>query len=167
MSDDLGEPTDAAAEAFEGVRSDLAKVMVMLEANQSVGIVDYSLTLGKIAKSLAAIEAHPALKVTPAAHEQAVASSIDGIRSRLEGEMRKAIDAVTIASREIQRSIGAKREKRAQLEWVFMAGGLGLFLGALAWGRDLDPSLDHCLPVGAFRRLWRPRRSTKIVGALG
>src|SRR3954454_16804747 len=69
---------DDATRAFEGLR---AEVMVLRRAVEALGPAlkenrapDYSLTLGQIAKTQAAIgahleamEAHPALKLTPAA----------------------------------------------------------------------------------------------------
>ncbi|MHB8283155.1 MAG: DUF6118 family protein [Caulobacteraceae bacterium] len=146
MSEADNEPVDAAAEAFEGVRADLAKMMTMLEAAKPAQVVDYSLTLGRIAKSLAVIEAHPVMKVAPDAYQQSITLSIQGVSKRLEGEMQRAIDAVTLASREMQRAIGAKRERRAQLEWALMAGAWGLFLGILVWGQGSGP-IARALPA--------------------
>ncbi len=58
------EPQDAAAEAFEALRAEVAQLRAVLEDLPTTA-PDYSPTLAAIAQSLAAMEAHPALRLTP------------------------------------------------------------------------------------------------------
>lgn len=59
------EPEDAAAEAFEALRAEVIQLRAGVEslsaAIQGQASPDYTPTLGAIAKSLAAVEGHPAL----------------------------------------------------------------------------------------------------------
>ena len=58
------EPQDAAAEAFEALRAEVAQLRTALEGLPTTA-ADYSPTLAAIAQSLAIMEAHPALRLTP------------------------------------------------------------------------------------------------------
>ncbi len=61
-----GEPQDAAAEAFEALRAEIAQLRAALEG-QPTTAPDYSPTLAVIARSLSTMEAQPALRLTPEA----------------------------------------------------------------------------------------------------
>ena len=65
----MSEPEDAAAEAFEALRAEVGLLRADLAGLKSAATAqatDYAPTLGAMANSLAAIEEHPALKLTPA-----------------------------------------------------------------------------------------------------
>lgn len=136
----MEDPMDAAAEAFERLRADVAKLIAMTEVIRSTGTIDYSPTLGKIVNSLAAIEAHPAMTITPTSYQQQLTSSIEGVRYRLEGELRKSIDAVGRASSDLQGAIGIKREREAQRNWLVGTCALGVVVGFLAYAFVVGPA---------------------------
>jgi len=143
-----------AAQAFEDLRTEVTalrrSVESLPEELESHRPPDYTMTLGAIAKGLStvagrleSIEGHPALKLTPDQHQQAIAQA----GSRLMREAaEKMYSATTAAERERQALaglIGSARTQDKQLKWLAWTGGVALLLGLL-----LSPLVARLLPFG-------------------
>jgi len=111
---------------------------------------DYTVTLGAIAKGLATvagrlegIEAHPALKLTPEQHQEAIARAGSGL---MRSAAEKLYAATTAAKREQQvlaGIIGSALTQDRQFKWLAWTGGIALLLGLL-----LSPFAARLLPFG-------------------
>src|SRR5712691_12326425 len=86
MSESDGEEEDDAARAFENLREEVASlrrgIALVYRQGQEAKAVDYSLTLGQMAKTLqglqerlAAIEGKPALEMTPTVYQTEIAEA--------------------------------------------------------------------------------------------
>ncbi len=131
MGDD--EPDDAAAEAFEALRAEVAQLRERVEALPTEGAQDYTPTLGVIAKSLATIEAHPALRLTPQAHASEMKSAMEALRHRTDDDIQRALNSIGRASSDISRFAGELRSRHQQRQWLIRAGAVGMVAGALIW----------------------------------
>lgn len=131
-----GEPQDAAAEAFEQLRDEVAQLRGAVEGvAERLGErwPDYTPTLAAMAQSLDKIEAHPALRQTPEGLRSAIDGAVGAVRSGFETETRKALQSIGYASAEIQRHAGELRTRKAQTEAIVFAAGGGLIAGAVLW----------------------------------
>ena len=137
------EPEDAAAEAFEVLRAEVAGMHAELAelgpALQSAKAPDYAPTLGEMAKTLETIQAHPALRSTPAAYSAEMRSSMDALRQRLDGDLQRAFQAMAAASTDVRRFAGDLRSREQQRRWVIIAGAGGLVAGAILWAGIAGP----------------------------
>jgi hypothetical protein len=143
-----------AAQAFEDLRGEVSGLRRAIEGLSGEWEAhrppDYTVTLGSIAKGLATvaerlegIEAHPALKLTPDQHSQAIAQAGSGL---MRGAAEKMYSATTAAERErqaLERIIGSVRTRDKQLRWLAWTGGVALLLGLL-----LSPFAARLLPFG-------------------
>ncbi len=155
MSEANGEDEDDAARAFEALREEVTKLRQGIELvyrqGQEAKSVDYSLTLGSMAKSLQAvqgrleaIEGKPALETTPENYRRRIEDA-----GRVAGEIatkavRDAAGAQNAAARDLEEIIGRARTKRAQRDWLVAVGVLGVVIGMLLW-----TILVEVLPWGA------------------
>ena len=144
--DDLG--TDPAA-AFESLRAEVADVKVSVEraAKQSAA-PDYTPTLAAIAQSLAAMEAHPALKLTPEQHRQAVAQAGGGLMREAVQTLERAGQGVERERQQLASLIGAARAQDQQFRALCWAAGV-----ALATGLILSPFVAGIIPFGLNTRV--------------
>ena len=135
MAEDESE--DPAAAAFEALRGEVAQLRESLEALPTTFKVkappDYAPTLGAIAKSLAATEAHPAMRLTPQSHATQMQAATEALRSRVEDDLRRAVTAIAHASSDINRFAGDLRTRHEQRRWLIVAGAGGMAAGALLW----------------------------------
>src|SRR5277367_3333525 len=126
----MDEPEDAAAEAFEALRAEVAGMRAELAefgpALRGANAPDYAPTLGEMAKTLETIQAHPALRSTPAAYSAEVRTSMDALRQRLDGDLQRASQTVASASADFRRFAGDLRGREQQRNWVITAGAGGL-----------------------------------------
>lgn len=156
MEDDEPGYPDAAdpAQAFEDLRAEVSMLRRAVEALpgawEESQPPDYTPTLGEIAKGLAAvdsrladIEAHPALRVTPEQHRQAVAQAGNSL-------MREAVQKLDRAAQDAERErqqlaglIGTMRTQDEQRGWLLWATA-----GALAVGLLVSPIVAGLLPFG-------------------
>ena len=90
---------------------------------------DYSLTLGQIAKAqatvcehLAAMEGHPALRLTPAAFGEQVERAVAEASRKVLRDAEGAARAISGASQDAQAMLGSARTREAQ-NWRLLAGG--------------------------------------------
>jgi len=142
------------AQAFEDLRAEVAALRRAVaalpgawEENQPP---DYAPSLGTIAKGLAAvdgrlagIEKHPALRLTPEQHQQAVAQAGNIL---MREAMQKLDRAAQDAERERQHLaglIGTVRKQDEQRTWLLWAAS-----GALIAGLLVSPFVAAVLPFG-------------------
>jgi hypothetical protein len=147
------------AQAFEDLRAEVAALRRAVSAlpgawaeNQPP---DYAPSLGTIAKGLAAvdgrlagIEKHPALRLTPEQHQQAVAQAGNML---MREAMQKLDRAAQDAERERQQLaglIGTVRKQDEQRTWLLWAAS-----GALVVGLLVSPFVAGVLPFGLDSRI--------------
>lgn len=139
---------DAAA-AFEALRAEVAALrrgveLVYRQGSQkdqaAAAPVDYSPTLGVIAKGLqgiegrlAAIEGKPAMALTPARFEAEIRSAGHWAGEQGVSALRMAASALEEARRELDGVLAGARAAREQRAWVGTAAVLGLAVGAVLW----------------------------------
>ena len=150
------EPRDAAAEAFEALRAEVAQLRTALER---LAPPDYSPTLAAIAQSLAAMEAHPALRLTP----QDLASQV-----RQASEAAQQQGPAGAGERRAARGRGGRGPGAPGRAAAHRAGAgppdrdhdpprapsPASSCGCASRGRSRAPSP----PAGVCRRRWPPRR---------
>ena len=142
------------AQAFENLRAEVSVLRRAIEALpgawEESRPPDYTPSLGTIAKGLAAvdsrlagIEAHPALRLTPEQHQQAVAQAGNML-------MREAVQKLDRAAQDAERErhqlaglIGTVRKQDAQRNWLLYAAS-----GALVVGLLVSPFVAGALPFG-------------------
>jgi hypothetical protein len=130
------EPPDAAAEAFEQLREEVAQLRGVVEAmadRLGDSAPDYTPTLAAMAETLAGIEAHPALQYTPHRFHAEASSIIEAIRGRFENETQRALQTIGSASSDIRRHAGELRSRQGQREAILYAASGGLIAGAALW----------------------------------
>lgn len=145
---------DGAEQAFQALRAEIAAM------RQAVGALpealkknlpgDTTVTLGLIVKDLQAvggtlskIEQHPAVSMTPAAHQRAiVAAGADLMRDQVR-KLDDAVRAAEIERRELAAMIGTMRGKWKQWEWIAWTGIAAFFVGLL-----ISPAIARVLPFG-------------------
>jgi hypothetical protein len=152
--DDDSEPT-AAERAFDALRAEVAGMRQAMQTlpdliKKSRSTVDYTETLGAIAKKLeivgnfmAAIEQHPAIRATPAQHQQAIVAAGEGLINKSVRELDSAKVAAVEERRELAAMIGTMRGQRKQMEWLAITGAVALMVGLL-----LSPVAARLLPFG-------------------
>jgi hypothetical protein len=143
------EDSGGAARAFEDLRAEMSVLRRAVEAlpaawsdNQpldySADLVRLNEGLASVATGLAAIEKHPALRLTPDQHEAAVARA---------GDASQKLDRATTATEREQRQladmIGTMKEKQIQRFWL-MALPAAAFVFALL----ISPIFLSTLPFG-------------------
>jgi hypothetical protein len=154
MSDAAGEEDDAAR-AFEALREEVASLRSGIERvyqqGQEAKSVDYSLTLGQMAKTLqglqgrlAAIEGKPALEMTPAIYRTEIAEA-GRIAAEMAGRiLREGAEAQSAATRELREVTGQARAAQEQRRWLTTVGAIGVVVGLGLWA-----ILVNALPWGA------------------
>ena len=154
------EEGDAAA-AFAALRAEVAglraEMSVMRRAMEALPgawaesrVPDYAPDLGRITKGLGevagrlgVIEAHPALRLTPAQHQAAIARAGEGLLREAAHKLEHAAQETQHAGRQLGGMIGTIRAQNAQWNWVFYTG-----LAACVAGLLLSPLLAASLPFG-------------------
>jgi hypothetical protein len=148
-----------AAQAFEDLRTEVTalrrSVESLPEELESHRPPDYTVTLGAIAKGLAtvagrleSIEGHPALKLTPEQHSQAIARAGSGLMREAAEKMYSATTAAERERQALTGLIGSARTRDKQLRWLAWTGGVALLVGLLA-----SPILARLLPFGLDGRI--------------
>ncbi len=140
------EPQDAAAEAFEALRAEVAQLRVVLEGLPTTA-PDYSPTLAAIAQSLAAMEAHPALRLTPDALASQVRQASEAAQQQGRRELANAVQRVDAAGADLERLADRQRTGREQVRQVAIMTAVGAIAGVIVWvsfsgpiARTLPPS---------------------------
>ena len=131
------EPEDTATEAFEALRAEIIQLRVGVESLSAAfrGQVspDYSPTLGAIAKSLAAVEEHPALQIAPETfvHQLRAASELSAQQSHRA--LANAVQCVVAAGADLERLAVGWRLGRDQTRQVAIMTAVGAVAGVVVW----------------------------------
>lgn len=157
--DDVEDGTVDAARAFEALRAEVAGLRQALEALPAAWEAnqppDPSVTLGVIARDLAGvagrlegIERHPALRLTPEQHRQALAQAGERLRQDTARELDRALNGVATERRQLAELVGGARGRHEQRAWLATTG-----LAALLAGLVLAPVVAGALPFGLDGRV--------------
>ncbi len=152
------EATDPA-QAFEDLRAEVSVMRRAVEAlpgaweeNQPP---DYSPDLGRIAKGLAvvagqldAINKHPALRMTPEQHSQAIAQVGNGLMREAAQKLDRATQDTERERQQLAGLIGTARRQDEQRTWLIYAA-----LAAFAVGLLVSPFVAGALPFGLDDRI--------------
>src|SRR3954468_21494979 len=128
---------DDATRAFDDLR---AEVAVLRRAVEALGPAlkekrapDYSLSLGQIAKTqaavgtrLEAIEGHPALRMTPAAFGEQLERAVGNASREARREAEDLVQGISIACRDAQAMVASARTREAQNWSLAQAAVLGV-----------------------------------------
>jgi hypothetical protein len=141
-----GDDDGDAVRAFEALREEVAALrrgveLVYRQGQQAVpDMPDYSPTLGAMAKTLTAVgsrldamEAHPALRLTPDLHAREIAAGVRAARNEASDSAAAAARRLQEAAQELGEMIGAVRTATEQRQWMIIALATGAALGFLAW----------------------------------
>nr|CRY97953.1 hypothetical protein [uncultured prokaryote] len=129
--EDLG--TDPAA-AFEALRAEVAALRVSAEQDRDGPVApDYAPTLGKIAATLAAIEAHPALALTPEAFGYQVHQAREAAQQQGGRELANAVQRVDAAGVVLERLAQSQRTGREQVRQIAIMTAVGAVAGVTVW----------------------------------
>ena len=156
MADDDQDDGGGAARAFAELR---AEVTVMRRAVESLPALikgmeapDYGPSLGAIAKvltgaevRLAAIESHPALKLTPEQYGAAMQRAGADIMGDAAKRLRNEADAVERERQRLAAIVGEARGQEAQKRALIWTGGIGVVAGLA-----LFPILGVIAPGGGY-----------------
>lgn len=144
MSGAASEEDDDAVRAFEALRHEVASlrrgIELVYRQGQDAKSVDYSLTLGQMAKTLQAlqqrlmaIEAKPALAITPEVYQQRIEQVARFAGQSVERALNQGVAVQSAATRELNETLGQARSRREQREWLFAAAAGGVMVGMLLW----------------------------------
>jgi hypothetical protein len=127
-----GEPQDAAAEAFEALRAEVAQLRAVLEDLPTTA-PDYAPTLAAIAQSLAAMEAHPALRMTPDALASQVRQASEAAQQQGRRELANAVQRMDAAGADLERLAERQRTGQEQVRQVAIMTAVGAVAGVIVW----------------------------------
>jgi hypothetical protein len=140
------EPQDAAAEAFEALRAEVAQLRTALEGLPTTA-PDYSPTLAAIAQSLAAMEAHPALRLTPQDLASQVRQASEAAQQQGRRELANAVQRVDAAGADLERLAERQRTGREQVRQIAIMTVVGAVAGVIVWVCFSGP-VARALPAG-------------------
>jgi hypothetical protein len=121
------------AAAFEALRAEVAALRASLGAGDARVAPDYAPTLGKMAATLAKIEAHPALQLTPEAFAYQVRQARDAAQQQGSRDMSTAIQRLAAAGAGLERLTERQRTGREQVRQVAIMTGVGAVVGVIVW----------------------------------
>jgi hypothetical protein len=134
MDEDHEALGDDPAAAFEALRAEVATLRASLGGGDDGRVApDYAPTLGKMAASLAKIEAHPALQLTPEAFAYQVRLARDAAQQQGSRDMSAAIQRVDAAGAELGRVAERQRTGRDQIRQVAIMTAVGAVAGVVVW----------------------------------
>jgi hypothetical protein len=147
MDEDHEALGDDPAAAFEALRAEVAALRASLGEGDGRVAPDYAPTLGKMAATLAKIEAHPALQLTPEAFAYQVREARDAAQQQGSRDMSAAIQRVDAAGAGLERLTVQQRAGREQNRWLAIAAGIGAVFGVVIWVGFSGP-IARALPAG-------------------
>jgi hypothetical protein len=134
MDEDHEALGDDPAAAFEALRAEVAALRASLGGGDDGRVApDYAPTLGKMAATLAKIEAHPALQLTPDAFAYQVRQARDAAQQQAGRDMSAAIQRVDAAGAGLERLAERQRTGREQVRQVAIMTAVGAALGIIVW----------------------------------
>ncbi|WP_426020757.1 DUF6118 family protein [Brevundimonas sp. DWR2-3-1b1] len=131
------EAEDAAAEALEALRAEVTQLRAGIEGlsaaihGQASG--DYAPTLGAMAKSLSAIEAHPALQIAPESFAYRLREATELSTQQGRRELGTAVQRVATAGADLEQLAAGWRTGRAQVRQVAIMTVVGAVAGIVVW----------------------------------
>jgi len=134
---------DAAAEAFEQLRGEVAQLRGAVEGmaeRLGENAPDYTPTLAAMAQSLAQIESHPALQHTPERFRSENRDNLEAVRRQFESSAQGALTMISQAAGDVRRFAGELRSRQAQREAILYAVAGGLVAGAVLWALLSGPA---------------------------
>jgi hypothetical protein len=136
---------DDPAAAFEALRAEVAALRASL-GDDGRAVPDYAPTLGKMAASLAMIEAHPALQLTPEVFAYQVRQARDAAQQQGSRDMSSAIQRVDAAGAGLERLAERQRTGRDQVSQVAIMTAVGAVAGVIVWV-GLSGPIARALPA--------------------
>lgn len=144
MSDPADEEEGEAARAFEALREEVASLRKGIELvyrqGQEAKSVDYSLTLGQMAKTLQAlqqcleaIEGKPALGMTPEVYRERIEETGQFVGQAAGRALSEGAAAQSAATRELREVAGRVRTAQEQRQWLVTVGVVGVLGGLVLW----------------------------------
>jgi hypothetical protein len=146
MAEDHEGLGDDPAAAFEALRAEVAQVRAALGGLATTG-PDYSPTLAAIAKSLALIEAHPALRLTPEAYAYQARQASEAAQQQGRRELANAVQRVDAAGADLERLAERQRTGRERVRQVAIMTTVGAVAGVIVWVCFSGP-IARALPAG-------------------
>src|SRR5215207_7282899 len=151
---------DDATRAFDDLRAEVAVLRRAVEALgpalKETRAPDYSLTLGQFSKAqamvcehLAAVEGHPALRLTPAAFGEQVEGAVAEASRKVLRDAEGAARAISGAGQDVQAMLGSARTREAQNWRLLQAAALGVVAGLILFPL-LGFPLARILPIGTL-----------------
>ena len=148
-----------AAEAFEALRAEVTVLRRAVEAlpktwaanrlpDTTPTLIEIAQALKDMGEHLEAVEHHPALRLTPAEHQQAIAQAGRGLMIEAVGRLDETTRATAQHARELAGLIGSARNQDQQLKWLLIAG-----VAALVFGLVSSPIFARLLPFGLDGRV--------------
>ena len=147
MDEDHEALGDDPAAAFEALRAEVAALRAGLGDGDGRVAPDYAPTLGKMAATLAKIEAHPALQLTPEAFAYQVRQARDAAQQQAGQDMSAAIQRVDAAGAGLERMAERQRTGREQVRQVAIMTAVGAVAGVIVWVGFSGP-IARALPAG-------------------
>jgi hypothetical protein len=108
---------------------------------------DYAPTLGKMAATLAKIEAHPALQLTPEAFAYQVRQARDAAQQQGRRELAVAVQRVDAAGADLERLAERQRTGREHVRQIAIMTAVGAVVGVIVWV-CLSGPIVRALPAG-------------------
>ena len=153
MADGMNQPGPEdgeadAAQAFEALRAEVAALrrgmeLLYRQMRDGQGVaapVDYSPTLGGMAKTLQmlegrlrAIEGKPALELTPARFEDGIRTAGHWAGEQGRAAMQTVVTALVEAKREFEGVLAGARTRREQQAWIGATALVSAMAGVLLW----------------------------------
>ena len=132
MAEDNEALGDDPAAAFEALRTEVAQLRAALDHLPTTA-PDYAPTLAAIARSLAAMEAHPALRLTPQDLASQVRQASEAAQQQGRRELADAVQRVDAAGARLERLAERQRTGREQVRQVGIMTAVGAVAGAIVW----------------------------------
>jgi hypothetical protein len=156
MEDDdqeVGGPS-GAEEAFGALREEVANLKRVVEAlpggwranrppDTTPTLIEMTQALKKLGEHLQTIEQHPALRMTPQQHTQAIANAGQGLMHPSVRALDQAAADSRQARQDLAGVIGTARRQDQQLKWLVWTGAIALAFGLLS-----SPVFARLLPFG-------------------
>ncbi len=153
--------TDSAdvSQALDELRLEVLKTQVLLEelrpARSEPALPDYTLSLAALSQgvtelkmSLAAIQDHPALRLTPMDYQHAMTQSSQAAMQQAIAQFNETRIASERSQHELTRICGAVRSRQQQAFWLAIGCAAALWTGLI-----LSPFLARLLPFGMDTRV--------------
>jgi hypothetical protein len=148
MDEDHEALGDDPAAVFEALRAEVAALRADLGGEgEGRAAPDYAPTLGKMAATLAKIEAHPALQLTPEAFGYQIRQARDAAQQQGGRELSAAIQRMDGAAADLARLAVQQRAGREQNRWLAIVAGIGAVFGVVIWV-GLSGPIARTLPAG-------------------